>query len=327
MAKKQASKLHHYVPQGYLRGFATNKERISVIPLNESRRTFTTNIRNVAARSHFHTLEGIDEPDVMEKGYAETEGTCLPLIRRLARGELSLDRSERFHLSFYIALQAVRGPFMREIRDDMAHKTLTMSLKYLGEEGLTNNVKSRHPEYTEDEVEAEVTRLQYLADNPDSITVSHPNSTHIFTDLDTAQHLVPYILYRPMQVYVFDRPCLITSDRPVTLVPPADAPEWRGVGFANAAGVLFPLSRRAGLVLPDISSIVVDRASHGFSVDEAKELVWSGFADRVEEGDSAMEQMFNVNTIQWAHEYVYHHPDDAKFVPRKVSDTNDLSPQ
>lgn len=140
MAKKQASKLHHYVPQGYLRGFATNKERISVIPLNESRRTFTTNIRNVAARSHFHTLEGIDEPDVMEKGYAETEGTCLPLIRRLARGELSLDRSERFHLSFYIALQAVRGPFMREIRDDMAHKTLTMTLKYLDEEGLTNNV-------------------------------------------------------------------------------------------------------------------------------------------------------------------------------------------
>lgn len=56
MGNGNTSKLHHYVPQGYLRGFATVKEPITAVPLDRIRSAFTTSVRNVAARTHFHTI-------------------------------------------------------------------------------------------------------------------------------------------------------------------------------------------------------------------------------------------------------------------------------
>lgn len=41
--------LHHYVLQGYLRGFATEEERIIAVPLDRARSPFATSVKNVAA--------------------------------------------------------------------------------------------------------------------------------------------------------------------------------------------------------------------------------------------------------------------------------------
>ncbi|WP_090584308.1 DUF4238 domain-containing protein [Arthrobacter subterraneus] len=60
MGNGNTSKLHHYVPQGYLRGFATVKEPITAVPLDRIRSAFTTSVRNVAARTHFHTIPGAE---------------------------------------------------------------------------------------------------------------------------------------------------------------------------------------------------------------------------------------------------------------------------
>ena len=50
-AKKETSKLHHYVPQAYLRGFATEKERVMVARLPGNGAPFTTAVRNVGAQT------------------------------------------------------------------------------------------------------------------------------------------------------------------------------------------------------------------------------------------------------------------------------------
>lgn len=85
--KKSTAKLHHYVPQGYLRGFATDQERIRVVPLDRSRQPYTPSVKNVAAQNHFHTVGELDEPDAFEKVLSDFEGRALSIIRGFTNGE------------------------------------------------------------------------------------------------------------------------------------------------------------------------------------------------------------------------------------------------
>ena len=86
---RNTAKLHHYVPQGYLRGFATEKGRITAVPLDRSRSPFTSSVKNVAAQTHFHTVDGLDEPDEFEKMLSGVEGDAIEIIRKFERGEFS----------------------------------------------------------------------------------------------------------------------------------------------------------------------------------------------------------------------------------------------
>jgi hypothetical protein len=64
-----AAKLHHYVPQAYLRGFATEKERIVAVPLDTTRSPFTTVVKNVGAQTHFHTITGANSRYLSKTGW------------------------------------------------------------------------------------------------------------------------------------------------------------------------------------------------------------------------------------------------------------------
>ena len=85
MAGKQQSKLHHFVPQGYLRGFANAKEQVKVVPLEPSRTPFTTAVRNVAAQNNFHTTQEFEEepdwsvPEKMEAWFSCREFVDVPV--------------------------------------------------------------------------------------------------------------------------------------------------------------------------------------------------------------------------------------------------------
>ena len=69
MEGKQQSKLHHFVPQGYLRGFANDKEQVKVVPLEPSRTPFITASRHVTAQNHFHTRRVAFPAGVLEHGH------------------------------------------------------------------------------------------------------------------------------------------------------------------------------------------------------------------------------------------------------------------
>jgi hypothetical protein len=112
---------HHYIPQGYLRGFAqTRGERqwyVNVTDLDQ-KRTFTTNLLNVCGERDFMRveMEGY-EPDKLEKEMSKFEAQCVESIRRIAQtGKFEGDDAN--HVMNLMALLAVRSPEMREnIRD------------------------------------------------------------------------------------------------------------------------------------------------------------------------------------------------------------------
>src|SRR5699024_7629138 len=50
-------------------------------------------------------------------------------------------------------------------------------------------------------------------------------------------------------------------------------------------------------------------------VQELRETVLAGRIDRIQSGTTAMEKLFNLQAVESAREYVYHHPEDELFVP------------
>lgn len=107
---------HHYVPQGYLRGFASGvgrKAKLNVIDI-EDLRSFSTLVRNVASRRDFNRLDvdGI-QPNALEKAYGEFESKAAESIRRIATSRTFVGQDRLIVLNL-LAMLIVRNPRMRD---------------------------------------------------------------------------------------------------------------------------------------------------------------------------------------------------------------------
>jgi hypothetical protein len=118
-------KLHHYVPQFYLKRFTENG-RLWVFD-KQTLRTFKADVRGVAAETHFCRIPevvGTDaDPLIFEKYFSEMEGAAATItdlwFKRLAKVALGekvlIGRDERWWMSRYIALQHLRTSEQRKI--------------------------------------------------------------------------------------------------------------------------------------------------------------------------------------------------------------------
>ena len=119
-------KLHHYVPQFYLRRFTDASDRLWLWDRDHDR-TFTARPRNVAAERHFYRLTELVEqghdPLTMEKQFSDLEGqvACitdqwLDWLRQMEPEEkIPIPDINRELVSLYIALQFLRTADAREI--------------------------------------------------------------------------------------------------------------------------------------------------------------------------------------------------------------------
>ncbi|WP_166788865.1 DUF4238 domain-containing protein [Cryobacterium sp. TMT4-31] len=126
-----------------------------------------------------------------------------------------------------------------------------------------------------------------------------------------AEEWIPQLVNRPWDLVRFTTRSLITSDSPVSSIKPADFdPErWSGAPFDVATEVLFPISRKLGLRMRDknlVSSI------------DGRLRAELGHFDRMEPGTVNVEKHFNRSTAETATAFLYHHPNDARFVPSEV---------
>ncbi|QOQ38209.1 DUF4238 domain-containing protein [Trueperella pecoris] len=310
--KRSTAKLHHYVPQGYLRGFATDMERVRVVPLDRSRQPYTPSVKNVAAQNHFHTVGEFDEPDAFEKALSDVEGQALGIIRGLANGEFPLSEENRWAFAHYTALQSVRGPDTRRTTE---HLCAAMVRLEVGAGGRKNVGAWIRDNFGVDPTPEQEDRIWDEATQPGGPPISFSNLTHIQNAVETAIELTPYLATRPWTLVRFERRSLITSDAPVSLVRRPNDQPWEGVGFATAWGVTFPLTRKLGLLMSDPMAILEGFEADDPRVQQVREMVLAGRIDQIQPGTTAMEKLFNQHTAQSAREYVFHHPEDECFVP------------
>lgn len=319
MTKENQPKRHHYVPQGYLRGFADQKEHIQVVPLDPSENTRRPHVKNVALFNNFHTTPEVpDDPVWFEKELSQVEGKAVDVIRRIEGGKFPLRPQDRADMALFIALQAVRGPDTRNNTDEMLRNILRIEIGLGGRENIGRWIERKVGRTPTPELEDALWRE---VNDPHGLQFKRPNYMHIFHAVELAEHLWPYIYLRSWQVVRFERRSLLTCDAPVSLVPRNDHEPWRGVGFENAQAVAFPLTRKIGLLmmeaLPHLDHIPLLR---GLQTDEER-LEWlrsqvsSGCMDHEIPGTTALANLFNAQAVGGALRYVYHHPDDGLIVP------------
>ncbi|WP_186309381.1 DUF4238 domain-containing protein [Micrococcus luteus] len=303
-------KLHHYVPQVYLRGFSKGprkKEQIGVVNVSDGRH-FTRNIRRVAARMYFNSIEG-DDPLAVENWLGRIETDAKEVIDAIACESDRLTSDDRHALSDFIALQAFRGPSVRRdatrvVRDafqrlnDYAKQTVVTrdSLAALGfdpnrfdVDAINEKGRAGQDYFTSD--------IDLSQDDQVTLMVT------------TARSVLPYIMETPWRIIHFREQTLLTSDAPVTNIPTGD---WLVRPHGRAASLqtlVFPLTRKCALTIPP-----PDVCGSGAKAQAMKTTAPSGRLDIHVIGDDTEANFINDVTKNGADEYVYFHPDDAHLV-------------
>ena len=103
---------HHFVPQGYLAGF-TDDGKLTVFDL-ESKKTFRTTPKNVAAKRDFNRIDvhGLP-PDAVERALGDFEGKAISTIRWLQESEGSMTDDELSDIVTLMTLLVTRNPRRR----------------------------------------------------------------------------------------------------------------------------------------------------------------------------------------------------------------------
>jgi hypothetical protein len=297
------AKRHHTLPQFYLRGFSGNDQLATVRLPGEKR--FVQSIRKAAAEMNFYALDGHEDgPDAFEKLLSSIEGETGHVFGLIADGVWPLDPEDRGTLAFFIALQAVRGPEQRRNMEHLAAQVARLEIGYGGRANVADWVqRNRGISVSEEQAE----KIWHEATRPEGPPIRIQPTAHIEQMARLSEALLPYILGRPWTLVRFDKRSLVTCDTPVGLVPHVDDEPWSGVGFMTAWGITYPLTRKLGLLMADPMVL----AETGVTVDR----VHAGNFDRTEAGTTRMEKFFNHFTIGSASLWVYHHPEDGRFLP------------
>lgn len=301
----QVSKRHHTVPRFYLRGFSSN-DRIATIRLPGEQR-FVQSVADAAVTKNFYSLDGHPHgSDVIEKALSEIEGAASAVFEKVIGGEWPLQIEDRMTLGYFVSLQATRVPVQRQTMDHAAAMITRLQVGAGGKAALRRQLEEGGREVPDDLVE----RVWKLSTRPEGPPIKRPVGEHLEQMIELSEELLKYIVGRPWTLVRFDRRSLITSDDPVALVSSPDADPWAGVGFMTAWGITLPLTRKLGLLMSSIEPLI--------DANVPVELVHNGKADAVQSGTTKMERFFNLQTAVGASEWLFHHPDDQRFVPEPL---------
>lgn len=300
------SKYHHINPRFVLAGFADEKERIRTIRLPE-RAGRMSRVERTGGENHLNSISGHPSgSDVFERGLGEgIETDTSRLFERIAQGEWPLPQTDRDTLAEFIALQMLRGPERRRQMESAAGELFSNAAGQLGRE--------RFGEWASDTLggalsEAAIEELWSAVTSPDGFSLPQTARDHIEMMGETTGEVAGFLGYRAWTLVRFTDRALITSDAPVSLVAPEQSGPWMGVGVQNARLVLYPMTRRVGLVMRNPHD---DRHSTDELIDKAR----SGALDDDVVGTQREEHLMNLWTARHAVSNIFHHPDDAQFVP------------
>lgn len=303
------AKYHHINPRFVLAGFADENQRIRTIRLPD-RKGYTSAVDRTGGENHLNSMPGHPSgPDAFEKALgAGIETETAVLFDRIVAGEWPLPQTDRDTLAEFVALQMLRGPERRRQMGSAAGELFSRAAGQLGREGfgVWASDAAGGP-LGEDEID----QMWSAVMDPDGFSLPQTARDHIEMMGETTGEVAGFLAYRPWTLVRFSNRALITSDSPVSLVPHERIGPWMGVGVRNARLVLYPVTRRVGLVMRD----PFDGRNQTEDLDALTEDARSGSLDDQTPGTARIAKTMNASTAEHAVSNVYHHPHDAEFVP------------
>lgn len=246
-------KRNHVVPKFYLRRFANQADRISAFHPEDLRR-YTTSIEKVGVEGHFYNIPTEDGWDtVVEDTLSKLESIAGHDLPRLVTGRSTTLEAFRGRLSFFMAVQFVRGRSSRDAMVDFTKDLFVKVAQFMTPEIIQAEAERRGKTMSLEEA-TEVWKVgqdptlsvDFQKVGPQQLPAdSRVNAPHIF---ELGRKLVPFFFNRTWTVFEFDAPLLLTSDEPVAQGVDSQFPV-RSVGLAQADTIVFPLDPRHALLM------------------------------------------------------------------------------
>lgn len=265
MAGKQRRKRHHFVPQGYLKAWADDKDQVSVRNRGADVH-YNANIKNVALEGDLYTAFGLEgEPDdFLEKLLGDQiDGPAPALLSRLAEEKPPRKNSaERISLSMFLAIQLVRTPdhinqfmFVPSALEYAGSRRgpvdLDVMREYLTHIRLGDAPSAKEVQAAADWVNGSLTKPGPLPSREQAIVGLFKIAR---------EYLAPVLHDKAWSIEIDMKGRFMTADLPVSKYwYPAKRKMYMGVGLEDADEIRFPIDPRHLLVMrrryPEIRSI------------------------------------------------------------------------
>jgi Protein of unknown function (DUF4238) len=240
------AKLHHFVPQFYLRHFADEDDRVAV--RHRTRGTRVSSVEKVAAENGLYKVP--NRPLTAEYTLGDVETLTAAAFNEVCRGRLPPRGSDaRQVLSLFMALQLNRSPTSFSIIRFYDAVKRALGPSPVNESDMRDFLADLYGfEPKEPEVGA-------ACDLINGAPAEHRTKDEIKEDelklmFDKGLQVAPLLYERVWSLESLKVPRLVTSDRPVVLWnPPRPEDDYRGVGLLNAEEIWLLVDRERMVVL------------------------------------------------------------------------------
>ncbi|MCH8909924.1 MAG: DUF4238 domain-containing protein [Chloroflexi bacterium] len=241
-------KIHHYVPQFYLRRFASGKSNQLLCYKRGSTEPFLQGVHKAAAETGFYEVAELDGSitNRIELALGNFESEIAPLLDPIANGIIP-ERKHRLRLAMFIALQCARTKLSR----DQYTATINAAMNEVVMDGIpsSEDVKARSASLGKPITSAEAQNIFEGLQRGNFMIQQHPND-HIRMMAGVAEKVAPYFVDRVWMILKSPGRDFITSDQPVSIFTPREfQKKFEGVGFANAVEVYWPVDPETTLLL------------------------------------------------------------------------------
>jgi hypothetical protein len=255
----QRARNHHYVAQGYMRGFCETRNTLYIYDKGV-RRMRTTSPKGVAYTPNFYIIDTVDEKnsDEVEKTLGKIESVAIPIINKVADHK-SLTKSERADLAIYISIQYGRTPHSRGQFDQVASVIYTNEAKKVIAEMLNDSAKYEElmDYFKEERPDIEPPNreklIEILLQKEPLYTVKIDNGTFVNSIFDKTEPVGNGLLSRKWVVYQAPSgSSFITSDNPIGLYVDRELGSHRVLAILlDGVERYFPLNSKSCLVILD----------------------------------------------------------------------------
>lgn len=246
---------HHFVQKAYLDKFA-EKAKISIISRTEgtTRTQETKSVANVKGLYTFINDKGEKDGSLEDALANEIEGPAITVINNMTSVFPYIPHgAERSIVAYYIALQYLRTPEAKR-RFELQVGTFT-SIEMFNLSNDDEKVREYLQKTGKKSDAKEVKKYQNeLRDALDKYEIIPDTNAWIPLIKQGMDDIAPLLVNRyNWHMYYHDKPTFITSDHPVVLRRIHN--DARGIGFANADEIIFPLSKKHALLLSTDNTI------------------------------------------------------------------------
>jgi hypothetical protein len=249
---------HHLLPRFYLRSFADERERLTVVPrAGESgpQETHTATVENVLVERDYYAIrdEAGERSQIVEEAFGRLEGAAATALRTLLDEGLVHSDELRSAWSEFMAVQVTRGRQFRETFSDFTSELARSMLDVSAANAPDEYFEQMNAEMVargEEPLEGSPDEIRRALSNHEAYDIVPTQEHLIEMSFAAVEELTDIFFQMSWKLLRFEEDCLLTCDHPVIYWrrPESHFP-FDGIGPITSDEVRVPLSPRAALIL------------------------------------------------------------------------------